>query len=116
MSNTFTPEQIRYLTDERRLGRIATIQPDGTPHLVPLGWTFNIELGTIDISGRNFETTHKFRNVQTNDKVAFLVDDVLPPWRPRAVMIQGHAEAISTGGGMLRITPIRIISWGLGET
>jgi pyridoxamine 5'-phosphate oxidase family protein len=53
--------------------------------------------------------------------VAFLVDDVLPPWQPQAVMVQGLAEAIpasqDTAGepteAMVRITPELIIAWGL---
>jgi pyridoxamine 5'-phosphate oxidase family protein len=121
MTASFSPEQVAYLTGEQRLGRLATVQPDGLPHLVPLGWTYNTELGTIDISGRNFASTAKFHNVERNSKVAFLVDDVLPPWQPRAVMVQGRAEAIpasqDTEGerteAMVRITPERIIAWGL---
>lgn len=121
MVASFSPEQIAYLTGDRRLGRLASVQPDGTPHLVPLGWSYNAELGTIDISGRNFASSAKFHNMQANPKVAFLVDDVLPPWQPRAVMVQGRAEAIpaSPGGNgtpteaMVRITPERIIAWGL---
>ena len=122
MTASFSPAEIAYLTGERRLGRLASIQPDGMPHLVPLGWSYNPELGTIDISGRNFAATRKFHNTQHNPQVAFLVDDVVPPWQPRAVMVQGRAETIpaSPGGkndpteAMIRITPTRIISWGLG--
>ena len=33
------------------LGRLATVQPDGTPQASPVGFTFNEELGTIDIAG-----------------------------------------------------------------
>lgn len=53
--------------------------------------------------------------------MAFIVDDVLPPWRPRSVMVQGRAQApeipenagAGGGGAMIRITPDKIISWGL---
>lgn len=121
MPTSFSEAQTSYLTSERRLGRLATVQPDGTPHLVPLGWSYNAERGTIQISGRNFAATRKFHNVQSNRRVAFLVDDVLPPWQPRAVLIQGYAETLLAGidnagpspEAMLRITPERIISWGL---
>ncbi|TCO62069.1 PPOX class F420-dependent oxidoreductase [Actinocrispum wychmicini] len=119
---TFTPAELAYLDvepGERRLGRLATITRDGRPHLVPLGWYYNAELGTIDISGRDFAATRKFRNVRHNPNVAFVVDDVLPPWRPRCVTIQGRAEAIdapATGGeALIRITPETITSWGLDE-
>jgi pyridoxamine 5'-phosphate oxidase family protein len=114
---SFTDAELRYLTGERRLGRLATIDADGLPHVVPLGWSYNEVLGTIDISGRNFAETKKFRNVKGNGKAALIIDDVLPPWRPRAVMVQGLAEALSaedtSSHALIRLTPTRIISWGL---
>jgi PPOX class F420-dependent enzyme/OxyR family protein len=116
MRASLTPEELEYLTGERRLGRLATVQPDGFPHAVPVGWRYNADLGTIDISGLNFAATKKFRNVAANPKVAFVVDDVLPPWRPRSVMIQGSAEALEapeSGEALIRITPRNVISWGL---
>ena len=53
------------------------------PHVVPLGWRYNPGLDVIDIGGRDFARTRKFRNAQRNANVALVVDDVLPPWRPR---------------------------------
>jgi pyridoxamine 5'-phosphate oxidase family protein len=120
MRTSLRPEELEYLdaTGERRLGRLATVQPDGLPHVVPVGWRYNADLGTIDISGRNFAATKKFRNVAANPNVAFIVDDVLPPWRPRSVMIQGSAEALEApdaGEALIRITPRHVVSWGLGS-
>jgi len=28
---------------------VATVGADGTPHVVPVGWSFNADLDTIDI-------------------------------------------------------------------
>jgi pyridoxamine 5'-phosphate oxidase family protein len=117
MRTSLRPEELEYLTGgERRLGRLATVQPDGLPHAVPVVWRYNADLGTIDIAGLNLTATKKFRNVAANPKVAFVVDDVLPPWRPRSVMIQGSAEALEapdSGEALIRITPRNVISWGL---
>lgn len=113
---SFSAAELDYLREGPHLGRLATIDEKGRPHVVPLGWRYNDHTGTIDISGRNFAATKKYRNVQHNPNVAFVVDDVLPPWRPRCVMVQGHAEAIDASGdlqAMIRITPERIVSWGL---
>ncbi|MGH3329189.1 MAG: PPOX class F420-dependent oxidoreductase [Streptomycetales bacterium] len=114
----FSPSELEYLQGERRLGRLATIDPAGRPHVVPLGWSYNADLGTIDISGRDFAATKKFRNVTANPNVGFVVDDVLPPWQPRAVMVQGRAAALHAEEGngnqaMIRIIPEKITSWGL---
>jgi len=114
----FSADEIRYLTSERLLGRLATIQPDGMPHVVPVGWSFNADRRTIDISGRNFAASRKFKNVKANPNVAFVVDDVLPPWRPRSVMVQGRAETIDASGteqATIRIVPDKIVSWGMDE-
>lgn len=116
----FSEAELTYLA-QRRLGRLATIDQGGMPHVVPLGWRYNGKLGTIDIGGRDFGRTRKFRNARENPNVALVVDDVLPPWRPRSVMIRGRAEALaeSTGpdgeptGPIIRIHPTEVISWGM---
>lgn len=112
----FTDAELAYLLDERRLGRLATADADGRPHVVPVGWSYDAELGTIDVGGRDLAATKKFRNVRVNPHAAFVVDDVLPPWRPRCVTVQGAAEAIegdSDGQALIRIRPVAIVSWGL---
>jgi len=116
----FTRQELDYLA-EGHLGRLATIDADNLPHVVPLGWTYNPALGTIDIGGRDFARTKKFRNVRGNPNVALVIDDVLPPWQPRAVIVRGQAEALqeATGadgkalGPVIRIHPREVISWGL---
>ncbi len=117
----FSPAELAYLLSERRLGRLATADTTGAPHVVPVGWNYHPELGTIDISGRNFAATRKYHNVQANPQAAFVVDDVLPPFRPRCVTIQGFAQALTAeqAGGteaVIRIHPRKITSWGLDDS
>lgn len=121
--SAFSEAELVYFNEGSKLGRLATVDPDGTPHVVPLGWNYNPATDTIDIGGRDFAATRKFRNVRANPAVGFLVDDVLPPWRPRAVQIRGRAEALDEAAwpdgtpreAIIRITPDRIVSWGLQE-
>lgn len=113
--------EIAYLTDEtRRLARVATIDSDGLPHVTPVGmWRYDPDTRTIEITGRRFTSTKKFRNVLANDSASIVIDDVASsdPWRPRAILIQGTAEAFTgsetTHDGYLRLTPRRVVSWGL---
>jgi len=120
--SVFSKSELDYLAD-RRLGRLATIGADGLPHVVPLGWSYNPALDTIDVGGRDLARTRKFRNVRANPKVALVIDDVLPPWRPRCVMVRGEAEALEEAtsadgerlGPIIRIHPTQVISWGLDE-
>ena len=37
--SVFTDAELAYLLGEPRLGRLATIGKDGTPHVVPVGWS-----------------------------------------------------------------------------
>jgi PPOX class F420-dependent enzyme/OxyR family protein len=112
----FSDAELAYLLGERRLGRLATADAAGQPHVVPVGWRYDAELGTIDVSGRRFAATRKYRNAQANPRAAFVVDDVLPPWRPRCVTVQGVAETVEALAGreaFIRIHPRSIVSWGL---
>ena len=114
----FTDAEITYLTGEPHLGRLATVGPDGMPHVTPVGWSYNAELGAIDIGGRDFARTKKFRDVVRTGRAAIVIDEVLPPWRPRGIEVRGQAEAIHQPETLVRIHPSRIVSWGLdsGDT
>lgn len=112
----FTDEELRYLTEERRLGRLATIGADGMPHVTPLGWSLADDGTVVEISGRDFGRTKKFRDVRRTPRAAIVIDDVLPPWQPRGVEIRGTAEAVDDGQPRIRIHPTRIVSWGLTES
>lgn len=118
----FTKAEIEYLGGDRRLGRLATADADGMPHVVPIGWwrVVDPDTGTLELSGRDIAATKKYRNVKANPKAAFVVDDMasVDPWRPRAVMVQGRAEVVDDGGDpdahpVIRIHPETVVSWGL---
>jgi len=122
--SVFTPKEIEYLQSQR-LGRLATVNPEGKPQIAPVGFRYNPELDAIDIGGRSMSNSKKFRNIRENPDISFVVDDVLPPWQPRGVEIRGTAQALPSGGkalfgdryeadeGFIRITPAQIIGWGI---
>lgn len=114
--SAFSNQELAYLRGEPHLARLATIGPDGVPHVVPVGWSYNPQADTIDVTGRDFAATRKFRNARANPRVAIVVDDVLPPWQPRSVMVQGNADTIDEPTAMIRIVPTKVVSWGLGDT
>ena len=113
--SAFSDAQLDYLTSERRLGRVATVGRDGTPHVVPVGWTYNRDEDAIDIGGRDFERTKKFRDVVRSGRAAIVIDDLasVDPWRPRLVEVRGRAEALREPRPMIRIHPERVVSFGL---
>jgi pyridoxamine 5'-phosphate oxidase family protein len=116
--SVFSDIELAYLTGDRRLGRVATVGKDGTPHVAPVGWTYNAETDTIDIGGRNFAASKKYRDAERSGRAAIVVDDLAStdPWRPRGVEVRGRAEIVTTPGPMIRIHPERVVSWGLEDT
>jgi pyridoxamine 5'-phosphate oxidase family protein len=121
--SVFSDAEIDYLGSQR-LGRLATVGQDGMPHVVPVAFRYNPDADTIDIGGHDFAKRKKFRDVTRTGVAALVVDDVLPPWRPRAVEVRGEAVTLDIGGKaimdgfddpIIRITPTRIVSWGLED-
>lgn len=121
MPLTFTPEELAYLRTQR-LGRLATVDADGAPQNNPVG--FKVESsGDLLIAGYSMGKTRKFRNVQGNPYVAFVVDDLasVDPWVVRGVEVRGPAQALTdvdppigtASREVIRITPRWVGSWGL---
>ncbi len=121
--SAFTPAEISYLQSQR-LARIATVSPNGQPHVVPVGFRYNPDYSTIDVGGHDFAKRKKFRDVQKNPRVAIVIDDLasVNPWKARGIEIRGEAQVLMTGGSeigrgfdseMFRIKPKRIVSWGI---
>lgn len=114
--DVLSPAELTYLAGERRLARVATVGKDGTPHVTPVGmWSIDDE-HVIEVTGRDFARTKKFRDVFHTGRAAIVVDDVLPPWQPRGVQVRGRAEAVNGPRPVIRIYPERVVSWGLDAT
>ena len=113
--SVFTEGELGYLRGERRLARVATVGRDGTPHVAPVGWTYNAALDTIDIGGHSLERTKKYRDALRTGRAAVVIDDLAStnPWRPRGVEVRGRAEALDQPAPLIRIHPERIVSWGI---
>lgn len=111
----FTQKEIEYLKSGL-LGRLATVGPDGTPHIAPVGmFSHNADLDAVDVSGHGMANTKKFRDVGKSGRAALVVDDLAStdPWRPRGVEVRGRAEAVEEPQPMIRIHPERIVAWGI---
>ena len=117
----FTDKELEYMTTQQ-LGRLATLSASGDPHVIPVAYKHNPALDTIDIYGRNMSDSKKFKDIARDGRTAFVIDDVLPPWQARGIEIRGQAQAIQGetagqpeygDGNLIRISPTRIISWGL---
>ncbi|WP_030547597.1 pyridoxamine 5'-phosphate oxidase family protein [Streptomyces albus] len=58
--SALTPEYLAFWA-ERHLCTITTLRPDGTPHVVPVGVTFDAEQGIARVITR--KTSRKVRNI-----------------------------------------------------
>lgn len=121
--SAFSDAELAYLRSQR-LGRLATVSPDGRPHVVPVGFRYNAELDTIDVGGHGFAKSKKYRDLQRTPLVAFVVDDLASasPWTVRGIEIRGEGSLMETGGETIgpgfdpevcHIQPQRVVSWGL---
>jgi pyridoxamine 5'-phosphate oxidase family protein len=125
MMSRFTDKEIEYLRGQL-LGRVATVGTACEPHVAPVGFRLNADEGTIDIGGHGLSKSKKWRDLQANQRVAFVVDDLesVNPYVPRGIEIRGRAELHDQGGverfggggwdpAWFAVVPQRIISWGI---
>jgi pyridoxamine 5'-phosphate oxidase family protein len=129
---TFTHAETEYLT-RGLLGRLATVGPDGRPHVTPLAVFFDPQDQTLVIGGHagtHMARSKKFRDARRHPDVAVVVDDVasVDPWMPRYLEIRGHATTHLKGGeevgrrlgvpfpfdpAWIRVRPRRVVAYGI---
>ena len=124
----FTDVERRFLR-AGRLGRLATIGPDGAPQNLPVAYWVNAAEEAIDIGGPALGDSQKFRNVKADPRVSFVVDDIAAPeesvgpggQRGRGLEIRGRAETLVVEqplmhgftNDVIRIHPRRVVAWNL---
>lgn len=121
---TFSEKELGYLKSQR-LGRLATADATGAPHVVPVGFRLSEDGAAIDVGGHGFGRSKKYRDLTTNPRVAIAIDDLasVNPWTPRGLEVRGTAELHDSGGAerfglgwdeaWVRILPERVVSWGI---
>ncbi|MCV7420480.1 pyridoxamine 5'-phosphate oxidase family protein [Mycobacterium yunnanensis] len=141
MPRKLSDEEIEaYLDSRPGWAILTTIDDDGFPHSVPLGY---FRLGRDVVMGVRDET-HKISNVERNPNVSVLLEDGSTMADIRGVMLQGHARVVREsdealqlaregarargvpeaewptaprpGAAYIRVTPVRTRSWAYGES
>lgn len=116
----FTEAELAYL-GKSRLGRLATVGRDGTPHIAPvISWSVHGDSGNevIHVTGYDFAESKKFRDVSRTARAAIVIDDMVStkPWHPRGIEIRGRAEAVEDSEPHIRLYPERIVGWGFDDS
>ena len=129
-----------YLDSRPGWAMLSTIDADGFPHTVPLGY---FRLGRDIVMGVR-DGTHKVANVERNPNVSILLEDGSTMADIRGVMLQGHARIVREssealqlsregarargvpesewptaprpGAAYIRVTPVRTVSWDYGTS
>lgn len=141
MPRKLTDDEITAFLDSRPGWAIlTTIDKDGFPHTVPLGY---FRLGGDVVMGVR-DGTQKVVNVERNPNVSIMVEDGSTMADIRGVMLQGHARIVREAGetlelarhgGRMRgvpeselpveprpgatyiyVTPVRTLSWDYGDS
>lgn len=136
MPRKLSDEQIEaYLDSRPGWAILSTIDKEGFPHAVPLGY---FRLGRDIIMGVR-DGTRKVANVESNPNVSVLLEDGSSMADIRGVMFQGHARIVREpgealelsregarargvpesewptaprpGSAYIRMTPVRTVSW-----
>ena len=59
--------ELAFLSDPRlALGRIATVDPKGMPHVVPTGWSWDVAAGELVLGGHDVPATRRARHVRAD--------------------------------------------------
>jgi len=135
------PEEVRGKLESARVARLATVDPNGAPHLIPVCFVFDGSVFYTGVDRKPKRAGHqlaRLTNIETTPKVALLVDEYCDDWeRLWYVLVRGTAARVTSdaehqravvrlktkypqyaagmldeGAPILRITPQRITSWG----
>ncbi|MFI5892129.1 TIGR03618 family F420-dependent PPOX class oxidoreductase [Actinoplanes sp. NPDC051513] len=79
--------EVRRVLDGTPLAHLATVQPDGAPHTVPL-WVATRGEQIVFLTGPH---ARKVRNLRHDPRVALSIAPADSPWRP--VVVRGHVTA-----------------------
>lgn len=95
-----TPEIMRRLASDARVGRLATIDPDGRPHVVP--FCFAIEGDTlysgVDEKPKTTKHLRRLENIRRDPRVTVLIDHYEEDWeRAWWVRLRGTARILEDG-------------------
>lgn len=86
----FAREEERFL-EENEVGRLATICPDGMPHVVPVCYIYRSGALWVAVD----YDSKKYRNLLPNNKVALIVDAGYDS--NRGMLVQGRARIFEKG-------------------
>ena len=109
-----TDEELREFLESAHTLQVASIGPDGRPHLVPMWFSVDDE-GCIVFT--TYRSSQKVRNIERDPRVTLLVEDGVVYDKLRGVMIEGEAELlddVEVTRNVMRLIGVKYYSEGAG--
>ena len=102
------PPAVEEFIERARVARLATIDSEFKPHLVPVVFVFNGNHFFIPVDEKRKtakpEKLKRIRNIQDNPNVTLLIDEYSEDWTKLAfVMIQGKASVATNEEGNIQV-------------
>ena len=102
------PPAVEEFIERARVARLATIDSEFKPHLVPVVFVFNGNHFFIPVDEKRKkakpEKLKRIRNIQDNPNVTLLIDEYSEDWTKLAfVMIQGKASIATKEEGNIQV-------------
>ena len=102
------PPAVEEFIERARVARLATIDSEFKPHLVPVVFVFNGNHFFIPVDEKRKtakpEKLKRIRNIQDNPNVTLLIDEYSEDWNKLAfVMIQGKASIATKEEGNIQV-------------
>ncbi len=133
--------EVRAFIGRQRVGRLATVDASGAPHVVPICYALlddDCLYMAVDEKPKRTDRLQRMRNIEGDARFALVIDRYDDDWSRLAwVMVRGRGAAVPPGGRhdaaiealraryeqyrtmdldgrpMLRLVPERVNSWGL---
>lgn len=100
-----------FLLEGPRIGKLATVRPDGRPHIAPIWFDLDDRGDTVELVFTTFASSVKGRNLANDPRVSLCVDDGRPPYA--YVVVEGEAR-LSRDTADLAVWSHRIASRYMG--
>lgn len=94
------PDEVRRRVVAARIGRLATVRPDGAPHVVPICFAVLADtvVTAIDEKPKTTTSLQRLANIRANPAVSVLVDHYEEEWNHIWwVRVDGRARVLEAG-------------------
>lgn len=88
-----------------RVARLATVRPDGAPHVVPIVFAFEGDdlVTAVDHKPKRTAALQRLANIRDDPRVSVLIDHYAPDWNALWwVRIDGRARIVASGDEFAR--------------